>query len=117
MVIDIFPLFENGGSKAQYLHNYLTVLLNNFVQFPVRGLNKLKLEVKEMFGYGNIDGGGGNCGCCCSYQAESFTSAQNNGRGDMYGAGSCCGSCQDYNTANLNANVATAIDRMVPDGK
>lgn len=70
-----------------------------------------------MLGYGNINGGGGNCGCCCGYQAESFTTAQNSGRGDIHSAGSCCGSCQNGNSANLNANVATAVSRMGPDGR
>ena len=68
-----------------------------------------------MYAYGGISSGGGNCGCCCSYQAEAFSDAQT--RGTNVGAGSCCASCHDNHGANYNANLTTAINRITPDGK
>ena len=67
-----------------------------------------------MIDFGAIDIGGGNCGCCCSYGAEGYTQAMSAGRGKE--SGSCAGSCIDGNTANLNANIATATGRIGPDG-
>lgn len=38
-----------------------------------------KGEIRMSLHYGN-HGGGGNCGCCCSYQAESYNTANQYGR-------------------------------------
>ena len=54
--------------------------------------------------------GGGTCGCCCSYSAESYNTALSYGY-SHYDWGDCGASCADGNSANMNANVATAISR------
>lgn len=59
------------------------------------------------YGY---SGGGGTCGCCCSYSAESYNKALSYGY-SHYDWGDCGASCTDGNSANMNANVATAISR------
>ena len=61
-------------------------------------------------------GGGGNCGCCCSYQAESFNTAGQYGLNNNATGGDCGASCINGNSANMNANLATAISRTLPDG-
>lgn len=59
------------------------------------------------YGY---SGGGGTCGCCCSYSAESYNTALSYGY-SHYDWGDWGASCTDGNSANMNANVATAISR------
>lgn len=59
------------------------------------------------YGY---SGGGSTCGCCCSYSAESYNTALSYGY-SHYDCGDCGASCTDGNSANMNANVATAISR------
>ena len=59
------------------------------------------------YGY---SGGGGTCGCCCSYSAESYNTAFSYGY-SHYDWGDCGASCAEGNSANMNANVATAISR------
>ena len=59
------------------------------------------------YGY---SGGGGTCGCCCSYSAESYNTALSYVYIHDYFC-DCFSRCADFNAANMNANVATAISR------
>lgn len=74
-----------------------------------------KGEIRMSLHRGN-HGGGGNCGCCCSYQAESYNTANQYGSNHDATGGDCGASCVDGNSANMNANLATAISRSLSDG-
>lgn len=60
------------------------------------------------YGY---SGGGGTCGCAAAIlPGELAISALSYGY-SHYDWGDCGASCTDGNSANMNANVATAISR------
>ena len=67
-----------------------------------------------MIGTVTLEPGGTRCGCLCSFQAEAYEQALAHGHGI---GGTCAGSCPNGNTATLNANIATAVDRVRPDGR
>lgn len=56
-----------------------------------------KGEIRMSLHYGN-HGGGGNCGCCCSYQAESYNTANQYGSNHDATGGDCGASLIDWHS-------------------